>query len=267
MLNLAGLVPGVGFAPWPGNADPRAISWPVDICVIDLETTGLDPSCDRIVEIGAVRVRDGQRERFQSLVNPGCPIPPQASAVHHITDDDVQSAPPIEQVIPALREFVGRSTVVAHHALHDAAFIAAATGSHVDPTGWLCTYRLAKHVHPLAPAHSNWALRYWLKVTPEPSAFSAHRALADALATVEVGLRLMQRCSERGMTGMADVIALANQPLPIRAMPFGAHAGTPIRELPLHFLQWALGVNRRKPGLPDIDPDLRFALERELATR
>lgn len=68
-------------------------AWPV--VVVDFETTGPDPSTCAVVEVGLVRFEQGAPvQRWSSLVNPGCPIPPAATAIHGITDADVASAPP-----------------------------------------------------------------------------------------------------------------------------------------------------------------------------
>ena len=73
------------------------------IVFFDLETTGIDPENDRIVEISCLRVSpDGQREAKTRLINPERPIPPEATAIHKITDDDVRDAPPFRLVAKAL---------------------------------------------------------------------------------------------------------------------------------------------------------------------
>ena len=62
-----------------------------DYCVVDLETTGIFVRSAKIIEISAVRVRSNQiTDRYSRLVNPGCPIPPEASAVNHISDEMVK---------------------------------------------------------------------------------------------------------------------------------------------------------------------------------
>ncbi len=84
--------------------------------VFDLETTGRDPLRDGIIEIAAVRVRDGKiEERFNTLVNPGIPIKPGAQAVHHISDADVQNAPSPHEVLPKFFEFIGQDLLIAHN--------------------------------------------------------------------------------------------------------------------------------------------------------
>jgi DNA polymerase-3 subunit epsilon len=75
------------------------------LCVFDLEATGTDVNQDRIVDICVLRVApDGQETLFQSLVNPGVPIPPEATAVHKITDDMVASEPTLKDLAPKILE-------------------------------------------------------------------------------------------------------------------------------------------------------------------
>ncbi len=77
------------------------------LVVFDLETTGIDPATDRIVEIAAVRIEtDGQREARTRRVNPERPIPPDATAVHGIRDEDVRDAPTFRQIARALLRWI-----------------------------------------------------------------------------------------------------------------------------------------------------------------
>ena len=133
------------------------------IRVIDVETTGLDPAIHRIVEIATVDVIVGENgevargERWSSLVNPGMPIPPEASAVLHITDDMVADAPPIGELV----DYVKRgppALYCAHNRKFDMGFIRPAG---ID---WLRTYKIALWLWPDCPSHSNQCLRYWLKL-------------------------------------------------------------------------------------------------------
>lgn len=99
-------------------------SWPV--VVIDFETTGPDPSTCAPVEVGLVRFEQGQPvARWASLVNPGYPIPPEASAIHGITDADVQSAPAFADVwaVAVQRGLLTRAVPCAYHAPYDRAIL------------------------------------------------------------------------------------------------------------------------------------------------
>ena len=87
-----------------------------DYSVIDLETTGIYVNSAKIVEISAVRVRNGQVvDEYSTLVNPGCHIPEEASEVNHITDDMVKNAPTLEEVINDFLDFVGSDVILGYN--------------------------------------------------------------------------------------------------------------------------------------------------------
>ena len=97
-----------------------------DFVVFDTETTGLYPWSDKIIEVGAVRFRDGiPAERFDMMVNPGIHIPQTITDITHITDDMVADAPAIGDALPAFEEFVGDDTLVGHNIDFDLRFIKA----------------------------------------------------------------------------------------------------------------------------------------------
>lgn len=154
--------------------------------VIDTETTSHEPAEAELCEVAFADVDfDGKvLEAYQTLVNPGVPIPPEASAVHHLVDADVASAPPFEDVRPRLLERnasadrAGEPWVyVAHSADYDKAVLG------IDAT-WICTHRLAKHLWPEAGGHGNQYLRYWLKLAVDlPLGSQSHRAAADVAVT------------------------------------------------------------------------------------
>ena len=99
--------------------------------IFDLETTGLNPLRDRIVEIGAIKVRaDTVVDQFHHLVNPECPIPFIASSVHRITDKMVQREGTIEQILPNFLEFIGQNVLVAHNAQFDMGFLNTSYGKY-----------------------------------------------------------------------------------------------------------------------------------------
>ncbi|MFW6049793.1 MAG: exonuclease domain-containing protein [Myxococcota bacterium] len=96
------------------------------IAVVDFETTGREAGRDRIVEIGIVRLLDGEvQDRHSILVNPGMPIAQDASAVHGITDDDVANEPPLEEVMPRVLELLRGHLPVAYNAEFDRTFLHA----------------------------------------------------------------------------------------------------------------------------------------------
>src|SRR3954447_5753566 len=114
------------------------------VAVIDVETTGLFPRSDRIVEIGLVLLDDrGEVEaEFQTLVNPGRDVGP--TALHGIKAADVAEAPTFAQLAPSLRSLRAGRVVVPHNALFDLRFLAAEfarASQHVDLSPSLCTMR------------------------------------------------------------------------------------------------------------------------------
>ena len=87
-----------------------------DYCVLDLETTGVYILSTKIVEIGLLRVRDDQVvDRYETLVNPNCHIPDSATAVNHITDEMVEYAPQLNEVVDDVRAFIGQDVVVGYN--------------------------------------------------------------------------------------------------------------------------------------------------------
>ena len=201
----------------------------IEICVIDTETTGVDDDA-RLVEIGAViltRDEDDNIEQYPKwdLVNPGIPIPPTASAIHHITDKMVEAMPQAREVF---QDYECYEYYVAHNAAFDKRFVGHFGGR------WICTYRCAYEKWPDAPGYSNQVLRYWLGLpNPPKTAGHPHRALYDCYVTAEVFLRLM----EDGM-GISEMLKVSSRPRLLREIPFGKHAGTKFTELPKGYVDW-----------------------------
>src|SRR5690242_2270866 len=102
----------------------------VTFVILDTETTGGGPG-DCITEIGAVKMRGGELlGEFQTLINPGVPIPPTITYLTGITESMVGPAPTIDGVLPAFIEFVGNGTIVGHNIRFDTRFLNAALVEH-----------------------------------------------------------------------------------------------------------------------------------------
>jgi DNA polymerase-3 subunit epsilon len=90
----------------------------------DIETTGLDPQRDRIVELGAVKFDNrGPVSRFSMLINPGIPMPSEAGRVNHITDEMLAGQPPLESVFPDFLRLIRNTVIIAHNASFDCGFV------------------------------------------------------------------------------------------------------------------------------------------------
>ena len=157
--------------------------------VFDVETTGMSPVNDRIVEIAAIRVEaDGELRRFQTLLNPGRPIPSAATSVHHITDEMVKDAPHFKEAAKQFLELAEESTLVAHNALFDLGFLQeslARTGMPLWRGKTLDSLRLLRKTHPGLPSYSLQNLRAYFRL-PSEKGMNAHRAGADVEWTVKV---------------------------------------------------------------------------------
>jgi DNA polymerase-3 subunit epsilon len=174
--------------------------------VLDLETTGSSPSTGaKITEIGAVKVRGGEViGEFQTLINPGGPIPAFITILTGITQSMVATAPRIEEAFPAFLEFLGphqSNVLVAHNSPFDIGFLKAAAASldYLWPNYQvLDTARLARQVL-LKDEVINCklaTLAQFFRTTTSPN----HRALDDAKATVDVLHGLLERIGSFGVT-------------------------------------------------------------------
>jgi len=145
------------------------------LVALDLETTGLTPRLDRIIEVGAVRFRGDQvLATFQSLVRPEVGIPRAVQELTGIRDADVVAAPHPEEVLAQLIDFVGESAVVAHSGNFDLSFLV--DGESEGSYELFDTLDLARIMLPMAPSHSLPHLSRQLGLAhPHP-----HRALSDA---------------------------------------------------------------------------------------
>lgn len=161
---------------------------------IDVETTGLFASADRVIEFGAVRF-DGSgkvRGRFQQLVNPQQPISPGARAVHGLTDADLAGAPLAVEVLPAFLAFLGHpasTRLLAHNASFDAGFVGREVARAGLPMPGHTLYDTLTLARASLPKSSNHKLET-LAVLLQLDTTGAHRALGDSLRVMGVWLAL-----------------------------------------------------------------------------
>jgi DNA polymerase III subunit epsilon len=185
----------------------------VTFVVVDLETTGGSPNDSAITEIGAVKVRGGEvLGEFQTLVDPGCAIPPYISVLTGITTAMVTAAPRIDAALPAFLEFARGTVLVAHNAPFDLGFLKAACGATGVP--WpqpasVDTAVLARRLltRDEVPNCKLATLAPYFRTTTEP----CHRALADARATVDVLHGLFERLGPLGITTLEELTTLSRQ--------------------------------------------------------
>src|SRR6202521_2754610 len=225
------------------------------LVALDLETTGLTPRLDRIIEVGAVRFRgDEVLATFESLVRPEVGIPRAIQDLTGIRDDDVVAAPPPEQVLAELIDFVGDSGVVAHSGNFDLSFLV----NPVSDAGYelFDTLDLARIMLPMAPSHSLPHLSRQLGLThPHP-----HRALSDADAARQLFRYLWNHA--RGFPGdlLSRMLELAEGwPHPLHHFLLDARSGGPsgVESLPRQPMLPAKATNG---SAPSTDPQAISAL-------
>ncbi|NQU40702.1 MAG: 3'-5' exonuclease [Lentisphaerae bacterium] len=152
----------------------------------DTETTGLSAARDRVIEIGAVRLRNGKIiERRVWLINPERPIPPVTTKIHGITDEDVAAAPLFKAVYPEFAAFVAGSIIVAHNAPFDVRFMANEVERNALPAipePVLDSLRLVRLWYPGLESYALKPVADHLKIKPG----RYHRALDDSEALAQV---------------------------------------------------------------------------------
>ena len=187
----------------------------LEMVVFDTETTGLDlRGGDQIISLAACRILRSRllaQDSFEQLINPQRPIPPESTAIHGLTDQDVANAPPIEVVLPRFRQYVGQGVLVAHNAAFDLLALTLASGD-TGPTfdmPVLDTLLLSRAVDPTLEGHGLDALAERFELVFPPG--TRHTALGDARVTAELMLALLPRLRARGIETLEQLLALQRQ--------------------------------------------------------
>jgi len=160
--------------------------------VLDLETTGLSASSDRIIEIGIVRIEKNKiKNTFRSFVNPGIPISANITELTGISNDDTILAPYFDDLVEELLEFIGDSTIVAHNYSFDLKFLnaelrRAGYAKISNPT--VCTLRLTRKLFPDLRSKSLTYVAKHLRIKHK----DVHRALGDAMVTAKIFLKQLK---------------------------------------------------------------------------
>lgn len=178
---------------------------PDSVVVLDLETTGLSPQKDGIVEIGAVRISGGvlTDDVFESLVRPTGPngetisIPKAASDVHGILNHQVVDAPTIAEVLPRFADWAGGVPCVAHNSSFDFKFLAekaARLGLSWRPQG-LCTVQISRRTFPNERSHKLDLLAERLNLSFIEG--GRHRSMGDVIVTAHAYLRMRRILAQK----------------------------------------------------------------------
>jgi DNA polymerase-3 subunit alpha (Gram-positive type) len=174
------------------------------IVVLDFETTGLNPYSDRIIEVGAVKLVDGQIcDSFSTLVNPGVPLSQEITNITGIKDAMLIDAPKAEKALEGLMAFAGVSPLAAHNAKFDMSFLRAELkrmGKTLDASQ-LDTLAFAQRLYPQLRSYRLSALCKALGVQLK----NAHRAVHDATATAQCLARMLADAREKGAQTLEEL--------------------------------------------------------------
>ena len=184
-----------------GTAD---MAFDEEFVAFDLETTGLSARNDRIIEIGAVIMKDGREvDRFQTFVDPGQRLDRKIVELTGITDEMLQGAPKIEEVLPKFLEFVGDRILVAHNADFDTAFVRAECERQglAYPFTSADTLVLAQNMLPQLNKHKLNIVADALSL-PE---FNHHRAADDAVICGMIMVRMLQMLQEQDVHSLQQI--------------------------------------------------------------
>ena len=218
--------------------------------ISDVESTGLHPPAapaSGVVEAAYLELDMDTLEitnEVYSRVNPGCPIHPEASKVHGITDADVIHAPKLGEVY----KFEDAVIHSGHSAAFDLKFLA---GQYDNLVGSLCTLALARQYIHDSPNHKLGTLVDHLGLQKG----QAHNALADCHMTRHLLLHIIEKSGR----DLKAHIAAARKPKVVMQMPFGKYKGQKIATLP----RWYIDYFADK----EIDPDLRYSFDQALKMR
>src|SRR5215216_1354475 len=185
----------------------------LEFVVVDVEATGAKTPPNRLIELGAYRIRGGRIvDKFSSLVNPEIPIPRFVASLTGISNEMVRNAPVFADVAPQWLDFVSDSVLVAHNAPFDTSFlnheISRVYPGHRMVNPHLCTVRLSRRALPDLCNHRLDTIADHFSIP----IVSRHRAGSDALATAEIFILLLTELEET--YGIKDLAAARNFQFP-----------------------------------------------------
>lgn len=184
------------------DATDRELDEP--IIVLDFETTGLNTQKDRMIEVGAVKLANGQVvDSIDILVNPGMPLPAKIVELTHITDQMLRDAPFAPEALEKLMAFIGDCPIAAHNAKFDCSILKnelARVGKTYD-CAKVDTLAFARKLYPELKSHRLGSVCKRLSVSLK----DAHRAVNDAAATAQCLSRMYEEAKKHGAKTLADL--------------------------------------------------------------
>jgi len=180
------------------------VSLEEEFVVFDIETTGLSALNNKITEIGAVKVKNGEvLDTFVTYVDPETPIPENIVRLTGITDEMVKGAPKIEEALKSFLDFIGDKMLIAHNAGFDISFIRKAAEDLKIPftNAYLDTVALSRYVNPDLKRHKLDELAKYYKL----GEFNHHRASDDAAMLAQIFFKMCEKLRQEGVYNIGDM--------------------------------------------------------------
>ncbi|AFC21725.1 DNA polymerase exonuclease subunit [Cronobacter phage vB_CsaM_GAP32] len=261
-----------------------------NVMVLDTETTGVDDDSD-IIEFSAsfpVSANDSFEDvyNYTSRFKPTNDVPPDASAIHFITTEDLVNeltyAEKSEEFYPLFQikqYYVGHNVQFDRRMLrkNHERFFGTEVPEFENDDSWICTLKLAKKLFAEDPEFENLTLSYlWFKFGLNKTCthkIVPHSAEDDVYMTYKVLLHLVNIAIERGLIDTnkeigSQVVTLANTPILYSVMTIGKHKGWVMEDVPENYLKWMISnMDIMNPDMPNFDADLAFTVETEITRR
>jgi len=176
-----------------------------EFVVFDIETTGLNSHTNKIIEIGAVKIKAGRIiDRYSQLINPGISIPYHITEITSITNEQVANQPKIDEVIGKFVEFIGDAVLVAHNAPFDMGFIKRDIKEYLNidlESSVIDTLQMARDLFPDFKKYGLGDLNKALGLALEKH----HRAVDDSQATANMFIIFLEKYKEKGIEYLKDI--------------------------------------------------------------
>lgn len=246
------------------------------VLFLDTETTGPDPSSAEVCEVAFILAEysgfrsEAGETRFESLVKPSVPIPPEASAVNGISNRMVKDAPPAEKIRSSIASLVNQADYLSAHNLpYDYAILKRqypGLFSSFGPDRQVDTLRLSRHIWQDIPSHSLQALRYRFELDADLQG-DAHRALFDTeLVRALLDYSFQQETLVPAGEDWNELVKLIASPLEVKIFSFGKYRGSLVEDTVAgdpDYIKWLL----RQKWLADEHPDLYHTILRKTGSK
>lgn len=260
--------------------------------VLDTETTGVDDDA-HIIELSMTFPHELDMGiddvlNYTMRYNPGVPVPPESSAVHFISTEDLVNCVTYEDELPNIEMLMEQEHIqyyVGHNVQFDQRMINENYLKYrselpeylLNNDKWICTLRLAKKLFAEDPEFANLTLSYlWFKFglyTDVNRPINAHAAKDDVFMCYRVLIKLIEVCIERGHIDPeldigSQLIEYVNTPMRYAVMPFGKHKGELMKNVPLNYLEWMIkNSDVLDEDMPNYDMDFAFTVQSEYLER